>query len=166
MAKESSSAKNPDLDWIPSMIHDIREQSQLLIQDFLERQGTQPLACLSDPMNISAAFLELGQQMIARWMQETVHDVQGLDDKTAQKVDFYTRQFVDALAPRNFLMTNPQVLRATAETSGENLLKGLKNLLEDLKKGKGRLSIKMTDTDAFQVSGNIAMAPGKVIYQN
>jgi hypothetical protein len=60
MAKESSSAENPDPDSIPSMIHDIREQSQLQIQDFLEGQRTQPSAYLSDPMHIGAAFLELG----------------------------------------------------------------------------------------------------------
>ena len=104
--------------------------------------------------------------MTARWIRDTVHDVDGLDEKTAAKVDFHTRQFVDAMAPTNFLMTNPQVLRATRESGGENLVKGLKNLLDDLERGKGQLSIKMTDTDAFQVGGNIATTPGKVVYQN
>jgi polyhydroxyalkanoate synthase len=104
--------------------------------------------------------------MTVRWMQETVHNVEGLNDKIAQKVDFHTRQFLDAIAPKNFLITNPQVLRGTPESGGENLLKGLKNLLEDLERGKGLLSIKMTDIDTFQVSENIAKTPGKVIYQN
>ena len=104
--------------------------------------------------------------MTARWMRDTVHDVEGMDDKTAAKVDFHTRQFVDAMAPTNFMMTNPQVLRATTESGGENLLNGLKNLLDDLERGKGKLSIKMTDTDAFEVGGNIATTPGKVVYQN
>src|SRR3546814_9344717 len=99
-------------------------------------------------------------------MQSTVKDVEGLDDKTAQKVDFYTRQFVDAMAPSNFVMTNPEVLRATLESGGENLVKGLNNLLDDLERGKGRLRIKMTDVEAFELGENIALTPGKVVYQN
>jgi polyhydroxyalkanoate synthase subunit PhaC len=81
-------------------------------------------------------------------------------------VDFYSRQFVDAMSPSNFLLTNPEVLRKTAETGGENLLKGLNNLLGDLEQGKGRLRIKMTDMDAFKLGENIGVSPGKVVYQN
>src|SRR3546814_3998765 len=88
---------------------------------------------------------------MARWSQNTVRDVEGLDDKTAKKVDFYTRQFVDALAPTNFVMTNPEVLRETVESKGENLLRGLQNLLEDLESGEGKLRIKMVESDAFTV---------------
>jgi polyhydroxyalkanoate synthase len=99
-------------------------------------------------------------------MQSIVHHVEGMDDKTAQKVDFYTRQFVDAIAPSNFVLTNPEVLRTTIESGGENLLHGLKHVLEDLERGKGRLMIKMTDLDAFEVGRNIAVTPGKVIFQN
>ena len=99
-------------------------------------------------------------------MQGTVSEVEGLDPKTAQKVDFYTRQFIDAMSPSNFVMTNPEVLRKTAETGGENLLKGLSNLLGDLERGKGQLKIKMTDTEAFSVGGNIGVSPGKVVFQN
>lgn len=111
-------------------------------------------------------FIKQSYLLTARWMQGLVRSVDGLDDKTAQKVDFYTRQFVDALAPSNFIMTNPEVLRATIESGGENLVKGLQNLLEDLERGKGRLNIRMTDLDAFQVGENIAVTPGKVIHQN
>src|SRR3546814_4451769 len=57
--------------------------------------------------------------------------VEGLDDKTRRKVDFYTRQFVDAMAPSNFIATNPEVLRATLDSHGENLVKGLENLISD-----------------------------------
>ncbi len=102
----------------------------------------------------------------SRWLQKTVHDVDGLDRKTAQKIDFFTRQYVDAMAPNNFLMTNPEVLRATVDSKGENLVKGLENLLEDLERGDGQLAIKMTDTDAFEVGGNIATTPGKIVFQN
>ena len=95
-----------------------------------------------------------------------MRQVDGLDPKTAQKVDFYARQFVDAMSPSNFLLTNPEVLRKTAETGGENLLKGLNNLLSDLERGKGKLRIKMTDMDAFKVGENIGVSPGKVVFQN
>ena len=94
-------------------------------------------------------FIKQSYLLSARWMQTTVNDIEGLDDKTAQKVDFYTRQFVDALAPSNFVMTNPEVLRTTVETKGENLLKGLHNLLDDLGQGSGDLRIRMTDHEAF-----------------
>jgi poly[(R)-3-hydroxyalkanoate] polymerase subunit PhaC len=104
--------------------------------------------------------------LTARWMQSTVRDVEGVDERTARKVDFYTRQFVDALAPSNFLLTNPEALRATIESKGENLLNGLTNLLDDLERGKGRLAIKMTDMEAFRIGENIAVTPGKVVYQN
>ena len=111
-------------------------------------------------------YIKQSYLLTARWMQSIVHHVEGLDDKTAKKVDFYTRQFVDAIAPSNFVLTNPEVLRTTIESGGENLLNGLKHLLDDLERGKGRLMIKMTDMEAFEVGRNIAVTPGKVIYQN
>ncbi len=111
-------------------------------------------------------FIKQSYLLSARYMHGVVNSVEGLDDHTAQKVDFYTRQFVDAMAPSNFVLTNPEVLRATIESGGENLVKGLNNLLEDLERGKGRLSIRMTDYDAFKVGENIAVTPGKVVYQN
>src|SRR5271169_4176025 len=111
-------------------------------------------------------FIKQSYLLTARWLQGTVRDAEGIDERTARKVDFYTRQFVDALAPSNFLMTNPEALRATIESRGENLLHGLKNLLDDLERGKGRLAMRMTDMAAFQIGKNIAVTPGKVIYQN
>ncbi len=111
-------------------------------------------------------YIKQSYLLTARWLQNTVREVEGIDARTARKVDFYTRQFVDALAPSNFVMTNPEVLRATIESRGENLLQGLKNLLDDLERGKGRLAIKMTDMAAFRIGENIAVTPGKVVFQN
>jgi polyhydroxyalkanoate synthase len=111
-------------------------------------------------------FIKQSYLLSARWIQSTVNEVEGLDGKTRQKLDFYTRQFIDAMAPSNFLLTNPEVLRKTAETGGENLVKGLNNLLADLERGKGKLSIRMTDLDAFKIGENIAVTPGKVVFQN
>ena len=103
----------------------------------------------------------------AKHLQQTVGSVQGLDKPTTKKVDFYTRQYIDALAPSNFLMTNPEVLRETVASGGHNLLQGLNNLLDDLAAGNGQQSrVKMTDPSAFEVGGNLAVTPGKVVYQN
>ncbi len=111
-------------------------------------------------------YIKQSYLLSARWLQANVRDVEGMDPKTAKKVDFYTRQFVDAMAPSNFLLTNPEALRATIESGGENLLRGLENLVEDLERGGGHLNIAMTDYDAFEVGRNIAVTPGQVVYQN
>jgi len=111
-------------------------------------------------------YLKQSYLLTARWLQGTVKEVEGIDDKTAQKVDFYTRQFIDAMSPSNFALTNPQVVKATVESKGENLIKGLQNLLTDLERGKGRLAIRQTDMKAFKVGENVATSPGKVVYQN
>ena len=95
-----------------------------------------------------------------------IRDVKGMDEASARKVNFYTRQFVDALSPSNFVATNPEVLTATLASGGQNLLRGLENLLADLERGNGRLAITMTDMKAFRLGENIATTPGKIVYQN
>ena len=111
-------------------------------------------------------YIKQSYLLTSRWMQTTVGDVEGLDDKDSQKVNFYTRQFIEAMSPSNFVMTNPEVLAATAESGGENLVNGLKNLLEDMDEGTGQLKIKMTDEDAFEIGVNVAESTGKVVYRN
>ena len=111
-------------------------------------------------------YIKQSYLLTARFIQGAVKEVGGLDDHTGRKVDFYTRQFVDAMAPSNYVLTNPEVLRAIGESGGENLVNGLQNLLDDLERGKGRLAISMTDMAAFKLGENIAATPGKVIYQN
>ena len=111
-------------------------------------------------------FIKQSYLLSARYVNDVVGHVEGLNPKTAKKVDFYARQFMDAMSPSNFLLTNPEVLRKTKETGGENLLRGLNNLLTDLERGHGKLSIRMTDQDAFKLGENIAVSPGQVIFQN
>ncbi len=115
--------------------------------------------------NILFDFIKQSYLLTSRYILETVREREELDERTRQKLAFYTRQFVDALAPSNFVLSNPEVLRATIETRGENLLRGLKNMLEDLERGRGRLAIRMTDLDAFELGRNIATTPGKVVFQ-
>jgi len=116
--------------------------------------------------NVVFDFIKQSYLLAADSLQGLVQNAEGLDDKTARKVQFYTRQFIDAMAPTNFVLTNPTVLKATLDSGGENLLKGLQNMLEDLERGRGQLQIKMTDLKAFVPGENIAVTPGKVIYQN
>jgi polyhydroxyalkanoate synthase len=111
-------------------------------------------------------YIKQSYLLTSRWIAQTVRDVEGLDPKTQDKVEFYTRQFVSALSPTNFAMTNPEVIRATIETKGENLVNGLKNLLTDLERGKGTVRISQTQYDKFVVGKNIATTPGKVIFRN
>ena len=104
--------------------------------------------------------------LASKFMLSTVRETEGLDAHTAHKVDFYTRQFIDALAPTNFAATNPEVARRTVETGGENLVQGLSNMLEDLERGQGELRIRMTDLDKFKLGENVAVTPGKVVFEN
>ena len=112
-------------------------------------------------------YIKQSYLIAARHLHEVVGSVEGLDEQTIKKVNFFTRQFIDALSPSNFMLTNPEVLRETVESGGQNLVKGLKNLLEDLERGEHKqLCIKMTDLEAFRLGENVASTKGKIIYQN
>ncbi len=110
-------------------------------------------------------FIKQSYLLTANWLQKTVGEVGGLDEKSRRRVEFYTKQFADAIAPTNFVLTNPEVLRVTMRSNGENLVKGLQNLLADLERGKGNLSIRQS-ADAFRIGENIATTPGKVVFRN
>jgi len=110
-------------------------------------------------------FVKQSYLIASRHIQGAVSNVEGLPEESQKKVAFFTRQYVDALAPSNFVMTNPQVLRETLASGGQNLVKGLNNLLADLEKGDGQLRISMTDESAFQLGKNVAGTPGKVVFQ-
>jgi len=111
-------------------------------------------------------YIKQSYLIAARHIQHAVAGVQGLPEDSQKKVAFFTRQYVDALAPSNFAATNPQVLRETLATGGQNLVKGLANLLADIEKGDGQLRISMTDESAFQLGRNVATTPGRVVFQN
>jgi polyhydroxyalkanoate synthase len=95
-----------------------------------------------------------------------IHDAMHLDPMARQKLEFAIRQISDAMAPTNFVATNPTVLEATLDSGGTNLLAGLDNLLDDLERSQGEWDISTTDHDAFEVGKNLAITPGKVVYQN
>ncbi len=101
-----------------------------------------------------------------RWIMDTLDDVRGLDDHTRLKLRFFTSQMTDAMAPSNFVLSNPEVLRETVRSRGRNLVRGLANLLRDLDEGAGPLPFRMTDPAAFSVGDNLANTPGDVVFQN
>ena len=111
-------------------------------------------------------FVKQSYLLSADWLRRLVDEVEGLEPRDRRKVDFYTRQFISASAPSNFVLTNPAVLRKTRETEGRNLIEGLQHLLDDLERGKGRLQITMADPEAFEVGRNVATTPGKVVFRN
>ena len=110
-------------------------------------------------------YIKQSYLIASRQIQHAVASVEGMPLESEKKVAFFTRQYVDALSPSNFALTNPEVLRETLTSGGQNLLKGLNNLLSDIDKGNGSLHISMTDEKAFQLGKNIATTPGKVVYQ-
>jgi polyhydroxyalkanoate synthase len=116
--------------------------------------------------NAAFDFIKQSYLLSARCLHGTVRGADGLDGKTRRKLEFYTRQLVDALSPSNFAHTNPEVVQATVASGGGNLVKGLENLLDDLARGKGELKVSMTDRSAFELGRNVATTPGKVVFQN
>ena len=100
--------------------------------------------------------------MIADQMLKQVDAIEGVDPKQREQFRFATQGFIDAMSPSNFAFTNPDVIQKTIETRGENLLKGLSNMLNDLSRGQ----LTHTDAEAFEVGRNLATTPGKVIYRS
>lgn len=116
--------------------------------------------------NVLFDFIKQSYLMTSSWMHRVVRSTEGLDKDMVEQIDFYTRQFSDAMAPTNFVLTNPDVLKETIRTGGENLVHGLENLLEDLERGQGEIKISTTNYEAFKLGENLAATKGSVVYQN
>jgi polyhydroxyalkanoate synthase len=101
-----------------------------------------------------------------RFLMGLVSGAKGVDESTKRKVQFVTRQMIDAMSPTNFAMTNPDVLEETYRTRGENLTRGLMHMVSDLERGDGRLALSQTDMEGFEVGKDLAATPGKVIFRN
>jgi polyhydroxyalkanoate synthase len=110
-------------------------------------------------------FFKQSYLLHSRWLCRTLADVEGLDERGVQGLEFMGRQIVDALAPTNFAHTNPAVLREARDTKGESLMRGMRNLAEDLRDSPEILRPKQTDLEAFEVGVNIAMSEGAVVFQ-
>ncbi|WP_238369748.1 class I poly(R)-hydroxyalkanoic acid synthase [Heliomarina baculiformis] len=99
-------------------------------------------------------------------IQEAVDSVEDMDEKEKRRLKYFSRQIVDMLAPTNFLGTNPDALEKALETEGQSLVDGLENLVSDLEANNGELVVRLVDEKAFELGGNIATSPGKVVYRN
>ncbi|WP_274424366.1 class I poly(R)-hydroxyalkanoic acid synthase [Chelativorans sp. YIM 93263] len=108
-------------------------------------------------------FLKQTYLVTADWAVELVENTEGLDEGTRQKARFYVKQVTEALSPSNFVMTNPELLRETMESSGENLVRGMRMLAEDITAGGGHLRLRQTDHAKFELGRNLATTPGKVV---
>jgi polyhydroxyalkanoate synthase len=139
-------------------------------------EKTEPVAApspkdkrFSDPEWSSNQFFDFLKQaylLTVTWADHLVKDAEGLDPHTQQKADFYVRQIANAIAPSNFVLTNPELLRETLASNAENLARGMHMLAEDIAAGDGDLRIRQSNTDSFEVGRDLAITPGKVVYQN
>ena len=108
-------------------------------------------------------FIKQAYLVTSRWAGELVEHAEGLDEHTRHKAQFYVKQITQAISPSNFLLTNPEIFRETVASNGENLVRGMKMLAEDIAAGHGDLKLRQADYSRFEVGRNIATTPGKVI---
>jgi polyhydroxyalkanoate synthase len=152
--------------------------SQLWQNSFARMRGEQPdpVAApargdkrFSDPdwsRNQVFDFFKQAYLLTARWAHDTIANTADTDEATRHRANFYFDQIANAMSPSNFAVTNPEVLKQTLASNGQNLLDGMNNLARDLEAGHGSLRIKQTDMSAFALGENIALSPGQVVYQN
>src|SRR3954471_8102214 len=122
-----------------------------------------------DPEWKSNQFFDFVKQLYlltTQWAQDLVRNADGLDPHTRKKAEFYVQQIANAISPSNFVLTNPEVLRETLASNGDNLVRGMKMLTEDIEAGRGNLRIRQSDPSNLVVGVNMATTPGKVIFQN
>ncbi|MGL4241491.1 MAG: PHA/PHB synthase family protein [Beijerinckiaceae bacterium] len=111
-------------------------------------------------------FLKQAYLVTTRWADGLVKEADGLDSHTRHKADFYVKQIAGAISPSNFVATNPELLRTTLAENGENLVRGLAMMAEDVDAGKGDLKIRQSGSQGFEVGVNMATTPGKVVFRN
>lgn len=123
----------------------------------------------ADPEWKSNQFFEFVMQaylLTTKWAFDLVREAENLDPHTRKKAEFYVQQITNAFAPSNFVLTNPEVLRQTLTSNADNLVRGMAMLAEDIEAGHGQLRIRQSDSANLEVGVNMAVTPGKVIYQN
>ena len=111
-------------------------------------------------------FLKQAYLLGTQWAERLVKDASGVDETTRKKAEFYVKQIANAVSPSNFVFTNPELLRETLASNGENLVRGMHMLSEDITAGQGTLKIRQSDPSMFDVGRNLAVTPGKVVFQN
>ncbi|MCY9810817.1 class I poly(R)-hydroxyalkanoic acid synthase, partial [Aeromonas caviae] len=108
-------------------------------------------------------YLKQSYLLTARHLLAAVDALEGVPEKSRERLRFFTRQYVNAMAPSNFLATNPELLKLTLESDGQNLVRGLALLAEDLERSADHLNIRLTDESAFELGRDLATTPGRVV---
>ena len=111
-------------------------------------------------------FCKQAYLLVCKWAEDRLVDTPGLDPRERHRAEFYLRQMTSAYSPSNFLITNPEVLRETFRTNGQNLVDGVTLLAEDMGRSDDLMKVSQTDTTAFALGRNLAMTPGKIVFQN
>ncbi|RDB43909.1 class I poly(R)-hydroxyalkanoic acid synthase [Halomonas sp. DQ26W] len=176
-AGAESLMRNPQLVW-QTQARLLQDQWQLW-QNALQAASGEPVDPLVAPRRGDRRFNDeawtsdpyyqgIMQQylLFSRLVEELIERLEGLPEQQQRNLAFYARQLVNAMAPTNFISTNPEVMRRTMETNGQNLVDGLTRLRQDLSNSADGLNVSMTDRSAFGVGENIAVTPGHVVYEN
>ncbi|MEM6693363.1 MAG: class I poly(R)-hydroxyalkanoic acid synthase [Pseudomonadota bacterium] len=156
--------------WGKTLRHYLEAQSALARGKLQAPEDLTPMdRRFSDPLWKTHPFFNfLKQQYMlnAEAMHNMVDALEGLDEREKRRVKFFTTQIVDLFSPANFLGTNPEALSKAVETQGQSLVQGLENLVHDLEESDAGLNVTLADKDAFEIGGNIATTPGKVVFRN
>ncbi len=155
--------------WGKSVLNFAEAQQALATGEVDEVADTPKDKRFSNPLWESNPYFRLIRQQYQTNAQAIAQAVESVDDMNAKdklRLNYFSRQIIDMMAPTNFLATNPDALERAVETEGQSLIKGLENLVSDLEANNGELVVKLADEDAFQVGGNLATTPGDVVYRN
>ncbi|WP_170343847.1 PHA/PHB synthase family protein [Ruegeria atlantica] len=155
--------------WGKSVLNFAEAQKALTTSE-LETGETKPGdKRFSNPLWETNPYFRLIRQQYqtnAEAIAQAVSSVDDLDAKDKRRLQYFSQQIIDMMAPTNFLATNPDALQKAVETEGQSLIKGLENLVSDLEANDGELVVKLADENAFEVGGNLATTPGEVVFRN
>ncbi|NOD91988.1 class I poly(R)-hydroxyalkanoic acid synthase [Ruegeria sp. HKCCD4884] len=155
--------------WGKSVLN-FAEAQQALTQGEVEDENSTPGdKRFSNPLWETNPYFRLIRQQYqtnAQAIAQAVASVDDLDAKDKQRLQYFSQQIIDMMAPTNFLATNPDALQKAVETEGQSLIQGLENLVSDLEANDGELVVKLADENAFEVGGNLATTPGDVVFRN
>lgn len=111
-------------------------------------------------------FIKQSYLLFSKTYLDTIESIEGLDEKSKERISFFSRQAINALSPSNYIATNPELLKLTLEQNGQNLLIGLEQLKQDVESSADILKIRMTNNNAFRIGEDVANTPGDVVYRN
>ncbi len=155
--------------WGKSVLNFAEAQQALATGEVEDEENAPGDKRFSNPMWETNPYFRLIRQQYqtnAQAIAQAVASVDDLGDKDKRRLQYFSQQIVDMMAPTNFLATNPDALQKAVETEGQSLVQGLENLVSDLEANDGELVVKLADENAFEVGGNLATTPGEVVYRN